>query len=173
MSEIDSQADGVAEFPPGRDPAAGDRAEAELTVQSEERTEGASQSYLAGLGVVLLLIVAAWASSLEISRPEAPKERDAITANERRFEELKKSLPPHGVVGYLSDLDPSTAYGIQQLYLTEYSLAPLQVASSSDQAIVVGNFSDVSVAPAMAARNGLRIARDFGNGAMLLVRGGE
>ena len=56
---------------------------------------------------------------------------DLLSTNERRFDGLRKMLPPHGVVGYISDRqgeagnDPSF---FENYYLTQYSLAPLLVA---------------------------------------------
>jgi hypothetical protein len=57
---------------------------------------------------------------------------DAITLQERRFDELKKVLPARGEVGYASDLDPGSVQGIAARDLAQYFLAPIQIAGGQD-----------------------------------------
>jgi len=131
--------------------------------------ENGSRSYLVRLGVALLLFVAALACEREISIPDAPSGPDGITIDGHRFDELKKYLPAHGVVGYVSDSDPATD-GSAQWYLTEYALAPIQVTLGSDPDVIIGRFSDISGAVRITQQNDLRVVRDFGGGVMLLTR---
>jgi hypothetical protein len=128
-------------------------------------------------GVGLLLVVAASASWVQIEKP-APwaagrNEPDWVTSNEHRFDELKKSLPPSGVVGYLSDLDLGGNEGSAAWYTAEYSLVPLRLSPECDCESVIGNFTDSSVAPVVAKSRGLAIVRDFGRGVVLLRRSGK
>ncbi len=101
--------------------------------------------------------------------PDFPR-RDRISQYERRFEGLKKILPPHGVVGYLSDrqaqdirFDDRTI----EFYLTQYALAPLIVTYSAERELVIGNFGTSRVDPEIFKERNLTLARDFGNGVML------
>ncbi len=101
-------------------------------------------------------------------RPLSPASAtDAITLEERRFDSVKRVLPAHGVIGYLSDINPQ-GEGEADYYVTEYSLAPLQVSQRPDHDIVVGNFRNVVAATAAIQQNRLRVAQDFGGGVLLL-----
>jgi hypothetical protein len=72
-------------------------------------------------------------------------------------------LPARGVVGYVSDdLEAAREY-----FLTQYTLAPLVVDRAVGHPLVVGNFFDPATAPAVAARQQLRLVHDVGEGVML------
>jgi len=98
---------------------------------------------------------------------------DRISQYEKRFEGLKKILPAHGVVGYLSHrqaqdirFDAETA----DFYLTQYALAPLIVIYSSERELVIGNFRASGVDLEILTDKNLTLLtliRDFGNGVML------
>jgi hypothetical protein len=127
-------------------------------------------SHLAAVGVILILLVACAASVLEASLPFSHGRRmDAISFDQLRFESVKRALPAHGVIGYLSDSDPFDE-GTGDYYTTEYSLAPLQVSRGSDHDLVIGNFRDLYAAAALIRQNRLAIVRDFGSGVLLLRR---
>jgi hypothetical protein len=95
---------------------------------------------------------------------------DPFTLGEDTFEEIKDSLPPHGVVGYLSDLDPHHGEGSAAWYLAEYSLAPIVLDPRMDRDTVVGIFTNPTAAADLIGRNGLEIVRRYDAGLMLLRR---
>lgn len=74
---------------------------------------------------------------------------DKITLYEKRFERLKKILPPRGVVGYISNREISGGGDeIQESYRylqTQYVLAPLIVLRSPNQRLVIGNFHEAEI----------------------------
>ncbi len=101
--------------------------------------------------------------------PNLPRS-DRISQYEKRFEGLKKILPAHGVVGYLSDrqaqdirFDDRT----MEFYLTQYALAPLVVMHSPERDLVIGNFGASRVDPETFKDRDLTLIRNFGNGVML------
>ncbi len=67
---------------------------------------------------------------------------DDISLYEGRFEDVKKLLPSHGTVGYVSDgkLDGMADY--DSLYLTQYVLSPRVVLASMDCELIVADFRD-------------------------------
>jgi hypothetical protein len=106
-------------------------------------------------GVRLAVRVAALA--LDWQRP------DEVTGYEERFHALRRLLPPHGVVGYLSDRHDA----VKEFYLTQYALAPVIVVRDARAPLVVGNFFDPEAAAALAAAHRLTPVRDFGEGVVL------
>lgn len=101
--------------------------------------------------------------------PDFPR-RDRISQYERRFEGLKKILPTHGVVGYLSHRqaqDIRFDAGTAEFYLTQYALAPLIVIHSPERDLVIGNFGVSRVDPEIFKDRDLTLIKDFGNGVML------
>ena len=135
-------------------------------------------SSITGKVALLMLIVFALLSNLHLfrqTRDFAPKTigRDEITLYEKRFEGLKKMLPPHGVVGYLSNkrvedirFDATAA----EYYLTQYALTPLVVVYSPNYPLVVGNFRQAVIDPQIYTSRDLVPLKDFGNGVMLFRR---
>ena len=104
-------------------------------------------------------------SYLRANREVAPKAavQGEITIYERRFDELKKWLPEHGVVGYVSD-ETDAIKETESYYLTQYALAPLVVVRGADRPLVVGNFGHGGQVAPVA---NLKIVKDFGNGVVL------
>lgn len=101
--------------------------------------------------------------------------KDRITLHASRLERVKKALPRHGTVGYISNLkadDIRFDPGFGEYYLTQYALAPLVVAYSSDQPLVVGNFRGAASVASATLRN-MVVAKDFGNGLLLFHREGK
>jgi len=90
-----------------------------------------------------------------------------------RFSEIRRALPPRGVVGYLAEpkgreiLHGGDYY--RKFHLAQYALAPLIMVDSPDRDLVVGNFSAGARVPQVP---GLTLVRDYGNGVMLFRRGG-
>lgn len=88
--------------------------------------------------------------------------REPQSLYDKRFDDVRKMLPEHGVVGYLGD----SPGNVGNYYLTQYALAPLVVDNSTDHHFVIGNFGDAhSTIP--LDRDWI-LLRDFGNGVILL-----
>lgn len=122
---------------------------------------------VAVLGLVATAVFSVGRGAVEIAqtwRVLAPTEE--VTAYEQRFRQIRNLLPRHGVVGYLSDRMDA----VKEYYLTQYALAPVVVHQSPDHDLVVGNFFKAEAAPRLLAAHGLVVARDFGEGLMLLRR---
>lgn len=92
---------------------------------------------------------------------------DAMTLYERRFEELRKSLPAHGTIGYISD--EAGDDGTWDYYRTQYALAPLVVERTAEREFVVGNFRDGDDGK-IRANYDLILLKNFGNGVMLFAK---
>jgi hypothetical protein len=124
---------------------------------------------LAAAALVLgLAAVTSWQQFARATRP--PGETDSLSLAADRFEELKDSLPAHGVVCYLSDMDIKEQTGSGFYYLAAYSLAPVVLRAGTDCDTVVGNFADPAAAPAIIERNGLQVLRRYYAGLLLLQR---
>ena len=99
--------------------------------------------------------------------------RDEITLYEKRFEGLKKILPPHEVVGYISSKQAQDIrFDIEaaRYYLAQYALSPVIVVYSPDRPLVVGNFRQTVIDPKIYTSKNLVLLKDFGNGVMLFSR---
>lgn len=106
--------------------------------------------------------------------------KDQISTYERRFDELRLSLPARGMVGYLGDPEPTgptpaeadaaALLHFRRYLLAQYSLAPLLLIENTEHEFVVGNFDPGTVPSAPA---GLRLVGDFGNGVVLYQRSGR
>jgi hypothetical protein len=91
-----------------------------------------------------------------------------ITLFGRRFAELRRALPPHGVVGYASDADEGEA--VWEFYETQYFLAPALLEKTTGHELVVGNFHHTPVDADWLAGQNLVLLRDYGDGVMLFGR---
>lgn len=136
-------------------------------------------------GVALLLVLLyAGASTIRslqhVAEWPASPAQDEITAYERRFDQLRSELPPHGVVGYLGHPEPTGAtpqeanaaalLHFRRYLLAQYTLAPVLLIESTDPELIVGNFYPGALPPPPA---GFRIVKDFGRGLVLLRRIGS
>lgn len=96
---------------------------------------------------------------------------DRITLYEKRFDDLKKILPPHGVVGYISDKQNEGNHGnvgaLSDYFLAQYALSPVIVIRSPGYPLVVGNFHVNGTSLKASANRNLILVKDFGNGVML------
>lgn len=109
---------------------------------------------------------------------------DDITLNEKRFDEIKESLPSHGVVGYWPNGAPTTfdqlmfgnAADLQNWFLTQYALAPVIVSPTLGHSLIISNSRGT---PGLGLPGGKRIIKDtvdgrkvldFGNGVKLIKR---
>jgi hypothetical protein len=99
---------------------------------------------------------------------------DGITNYDQLIAGLRKALPEHGVIGYLTHLSPeaieSDGDAVAEYYLTQYALTPLVVAKSPSYPLVFGNFRHGAPDPKIIASNDLTLVNDLGNGVMLFSR---
>jgi hypothetical protein len=99
--------------------------------------------------------------------------RDFISLKEKRYEELKKALPSHGVVGYLSDVYSENIFDnnaeMADYFSAQYILAPVVVAHSSDKDLVIGDFFYKNYSKLYKEKKLVQL-KDFKNGLMLLQR---
>lgn len=134
--------------------------------------------------VWLLVLLYAGATTVrwvdEASQWPARARQDEISANDRRFEDMRTALPEAGVVGYVGDPEVE-AYTLgarndralqffRRYLLAQYALAPLVVVEGTEPDFVVGNFepgADRSAPP------GFRLVRDFGDGLVLYRRSSQ
>lgn len=96
---------------------------------------------------------------------------DQMTLYEARYNEIRKHLPSHGIIGYVSDPKENNEDRLAWAF-TQYSLSPLLVIDRSvnpkalEYPIVIGNFH--RAIPGDDRMRGLSFVRDFGNGVFLL-----
>lgn len=99
---------------------------------------------------------------------------DEVTLYEKRFEGLGKVLPPHAVVGYVSEIQTWSvlvdANAVKQYYLTQYALAPVIVVNNPNLELVVANFSNPNSVSELPMTRGFVVLEDFGDGVALLKR---
>lgn len=119
---------------------------------------------LVGISLVssVSLLLDAWKAYS--TRPETGQ----IALFQERFSEIRKSLPAHGMVGYLTDAAPNPATRSTEYYLTQYALSPVVLVDNSNQPLVVANFHTVSPDKALLSATRLTPVRNFGNGVFLL-----
>jgi hypothetical protein len=110
---------------------------------------------------VSLLLDAAKAYSV---KPETSQ----TAAFQGRFAEIRRALPSHGVVGYVTDAAPNQATRTTEFYLTQYALSPVVLVDDPNQKLVVANFHSVSPDQALLSATRLTPVRNFGNGVFLL-----
>jgi hypothetical protein len=99
--------------------------------------------------------------------------QDEISLYERRYEPLKRVLPQHAEIGYLSknSKDPKFYYMEQDakhFYLAQYTLCPRFVVNSLEPSLILNNLDDGFDSNALPPS--LHAQYDFGNGIRLLTR---
>lgn len=130
--------------------------------------------------------------------PAVAGQGDRISVYERRFDAAREVLSglfgsDRGQVGYVSDLDPDSAAATEARYLAQYAMSPFvfapeqpfqtglldplvrqewrpQPGPGASPEWFIGNFGATQNIPEVARQNGLAIARDFGEGVVLLRR---
>jgi len=102
---------------------------------------------------------------------DSPQRKELVGIKER-YKLLKKSLPEHGRVGFITD-DINRAYnsGADYFY-AQYMLIPVLVLNSSKPDIFVSRFYN-PVKPEFLKEKKLEIVKDFGGGVMLLRKRGS
>jgi len=136
-------------------------------------TTGILGLVLASIYFFLALLGEEW--NLFERRKDLPA-ADQMTVYEARYNEVRKHLPSHGIIGYVSDPKENNEDRFAWAF-TQYSLAPLLVIDRSvnpkglDYPIVIGNFH--RAIPGDDRMRGLSFGRDFGNGVYLLRKAAE
>jgi hypothetical protein len=96
-----------------------------------------------------------------------------IEAQHRRFAGVRGTLPPEGIVGYLSDLPVGSDEWQVNFFGVQYALAPRLLAEESDghkTDWVVGNFLKKPVLPEIEKAHNLKLVKEFGLGVYLFRR---
>ncbi len=93
-----------------------------------------------------------------------------VAAFENRFDELRKTIQPHSVYGYLSDNAPNDPSARPEFYLTQYTLAPAIVKPTVQEPLVIANFHANKPDPKLLRANKLVQIQNFGNGVVLCRR---
>jgi len=112
--------------------------------------------------VVCLVCLASWKEFL------GPAPPDTISPIIDQYEELKSSLPSHGVVCYFTDSDVMKNQAALW-FLAEYTLVPLVVRVGSDCEWAIGAFEN-SLNVDRLDSIGFRIERAYGPQLLLLRR---
>jgi hypothetical protein len=104
-----------------------------------------------------------------------PNGKDKATIYEKRLGALRRELPAHEVMGYISDEEGSmSAEDANERYaLTQYVLSPAVIEYTTDHRYIVGNFSRSLVDDGLLKRYPLTIVKDFGDGVILLKKRNE
>jgi hypothetical protein len=96
-----------------------------------------------------------------------------VASFENRFDEFRKTVQPHSVYGYLSDNSPNDPSARPEFYLTQYTLAPALVKSTTGERLVIVNFHSNKPDERLLQANRLAPVKDFGNGVVLCRRIGR
>src|SRR5215510_2534738 len=91
---------------------------------------------------------------------------DSVSEYESQLKELKREIGNQQVVGYTASdeiRDDWHEYD-QDLFLTQYALAPVVIRESTNLRLVIGNFAGSAKLPSRIESQGLTLRRDFGNG---------
>jgi hypothetical protein len=90
-----------------------------------------------------------------------------VDSFEKRFGDLPKAATPQTVFGYVSDNRPDDPSDQAEFYLTQYTLAPAIVVSTTTEREVVANMHSAN--PDLKALQARRLmpVRNFGNGIIL------
>ncbi len=90
-----------------------------------------------------------------------------VSAFENRFNDFRKTVPPHSVFGYVADTPPNDPSALAEFHLTQYTLAPAIVKPSANESLVILNYHSKDLDPKLLQANRLRPLRSVGNGVML------
>ena len=94
----------------------------------------------------------------------------SVAGFEDRFNDLRKTVLPHAVYGYLSDNPPTDPSAMPEFHLTQYTLAPAIIKLSTTEDLVIVNYHSKQLDPKLLQSNRLAAIRDFGNGVVLCRR---
>ncbi|MGE5276679.1 MAG: hypothetical protein ACM3SU_06775 [Acidobacteriota bacterium] len=105
-----------------------------------------------------------------IGRGRTDKEETVLAL--RRFEPLRRILPPHATVGYEADSENplEDRAEVKRFYFAQYALAPAIVVAGVDRDLVVGNYRDPDKNCRICRSGRFVLQNDFGGGLMLFRR---
>ena len=95
-------------------------------------------------------------------------ENFGVTPFEERFEVFRKSMPPRSVFGYISDNPPAEVSSQGEFFLTQYTLVPAIITSSTEENLLVGNFHTNKPDGAKLRAKNLVLLNDFGHDVFLV-----
>jgi hypothetical protein len=96
-----------------------------------------------------------------------------VDAFENRFNDLRQTIRPHAVFGYVSDNAPNDPIARPEFYLTQYTLAPGILKPTALEKLVILNSHNNQPDPKILTANHLVVFQDFGNGVVLCRRAGQ
>jgi hypothetical protein len=88
---------------------------------------------------------------------------DEVTQYDQRLGRLKSILPPHGVVGYITD----GKFDSKAFYLTQYALSPAFVVRGREPQLIVAHFSNPVDHVQFCTSNRLLLVKDVGDNVFL------
>jgi len=95
-------------------------------------------------------------------------ENFGVAPFEERFDMFRKSMPPRSVFGYISDNPPAEVSSQGEFFLTQYTLVPAIVTSSTEENLLVGNFHTNKPDGAKLRAKNLILLNDFGHDVYLV-----
>ena len=93
-----------------------------------------------------------------------------VAAFENRFNDLRPTMQPHAVYGYVSDNPPNDPSALAELHLTQYTLAPAIIRPTTGEDLIVVNYHSKQLDINFLRVNRLVPFHDFGNGVALCRR---
>lgn len=127
------------------------------------------QSAKIKLAVILVIVVALQSSIADCFREFRllhKNEKTQVSEIDRRFREIRKELPAHGVVGYVSD----GQFDVKKFYLTQYALAPLLIVRSTKAQFIIAYFKNHASLPQFCKENSMSVIRIIEPKTFLLKR---
>ena len=122
------------------------------------------------IGIFLIVLFALFSNAFmfweEIEKYRKSPDSDEVTAYENRFESIKSMLPPHIVVGYVTDITEQSAQWYMEYFLTQYTLSPVTVIRGTSRPLVIGNFHN-SMDSSLMNDPHLILFREFDHGVTL------
>jgi hypothetical protein len=124
--------------------------------------------------VAALAVMGAF-NSYQVSKGYSAQYPDAYggASAEARFAPLLARVPPDGVLGYFTDLQPSQAAFAPAFLAAQYAAAPRQlliVDAQTQPEWAVGNFAKPQDLAQAGEAHGYTLAADLGNGVVLFHR---
>jgi hypothetical protein len=95
-------------------------------------------------------------------------ENFGVVPFEERFDVFRKSMPPRSLFGYISDNPPTDVSSQGEFFLTQYTLVPSIIKSSTEENFLVGNFHTNKPDGAMLRAKNLVLLNDFGHDVFLV-----
>lgn len=93
---------------------------------------------------------------------------DGLILYDTRFEEIKRLLPPSGIIGYASDSTPH--FAAMKFYYTQYALAPLVLVRDTSYDFIVCYFFYGKNFSEFVKKGKFKILRNFAHNVALLKK---